>query len=133
MVVEQNQESNLSESETTSLANYLVQSRNSAGIKVDQSAREAGISPIYLRKLESGEARNPSLRVAIGLSQTYGISLDNMAKRLQGDMLRETQSETRALEEKLSTGLTGDIRIFSARSQQLYLDFLRSRDSHVSF
>ena len=62
-----------------SFGHYLRWLRIGSGYNTIKDAAEAiGISPVYLRRLESGAQDNPSLLVAAYMAEEYGVSVSEI-------------------------------------------------------
>lgn len=114
---------------------FLIDCRGRLDLNVRDAAAAANISPVYLRRLEKDEVKNPSIPVAYGLSQAYGISVDSLAERLMADQNRQLIDDISRLESlKPFKFERQDWSTLSLRDKQLYLEFLKtiaSEEKHL--
>lgn len=64
------------------LGQLLMRCRKHCGFSLEQAAEEVPCSKPYLWELEQDRARNPTLRLCLGLASLYGLTLDRMAAHL---------------------------------------------------
>lgn len=119
------------EEEISSLGAYLRASREKLGMSIREAAEEAGISSVYLGKLESGQAKNPSLAVAYELAQTYRVTLDDLAEYLVDDVDREINQEIRHLKPQVDylRWEGRDWTTLDRKAKRIYLQLLKSMAS----
>jgi len=66
---------------TPDAVHNLESLRNAKGLNVNQVARDAGISPSYLKMIEAGE-RQPDQAVLRGIAQAFGMPVDDLKQQL---------------------------------------------------
>lgn len=112
------------ESEPLSLGQFLTQCRENPGMSPSEAAKEAGISLTYLGRLEKDRAKNPTLRVALFLAETYGISVETLgqvqARRKESQIIQKIPE----LEEVVGVKLLLPLNEISPRTRKLYFKFL---------
>lgn len=116
----------LSEDEVPSFGRYLTELRENLGLTRQAAARLARITPAYLGRLEKDQIKSPSLDVADGLANAYGVPVDALAER--STRAREFGVERRIIELESQFDLISwnsrEWGILDLNHKQLYLEIL---------
>jgi HTH-type transcriptional regulator, competence development regulator len=114
----------------TELGSRLASVRKVKGLSLRGTARDAGISPPYLQKIERGEVKQPSPSVLHGLAGALGIKYGDLME-LAGYLL-PARTRGSASVNVLAQALSAD-DLSAEELEQLaeYLAFMR-RDRHGS-
>lgn len=105
----------------TTFGDFIRQERVRAGLKLSEAARQLGISPSYLSRLEAGDFKPPSGTLLLRMAQVYGSDI----KKLM-DLARNRESEVMAADSGASTAVQAFYRLAHDQPVEMQEKMLRA-------
>lgn len=116
------------EVETLTLGQFLNRCREELNMSSKEAAEKAGISLVYLGRLEKDQAKNPSLSVAVRLAELYGVNVETLGQYQTRLEKLQTIQKIKELEKVAGVELLLPLETLPIHIRELYLNFL----SHIT-